>query len=635
MLGLAMAIDARTKRVAVVALLLMLGLALAWHWSRDPTPAPVPGPADARVRADGPARARGLHRPPPRRLGSIEAPSASVHEDDHADAGALAGVVQSWLDASPVADAELTFIGRGSIHSVVTGADGRFLFVAPQPGSYTLASVLADGWSPYAPELGQAPLRYMARPDRRVEGAVIELWPAAEIIGRVEDEVGAAVAGAEIRWLGIGTGETALAADDDGYTSDARGEFRLTARHDAWLEARHDVHGVGRARVDERAVALGSLVLRLAVADAAATEEIAGRVLDPAGEPVEGARVLGEPEGDEPSAETVTDDDGRFVLQDLVPGPHRVEARYPGFAPVWASGVPTGADALVLQLAPGGAIAGTITAEGGSAVPGSTVVALRHTGRLTRVPQAQATVFDADGEYRLDGLPPAVYDVVGGAAGHALVRARDVEVGAAEVELSLVLPAGGRISGRVVDETTGEAVELARVEVDRSLAAGPSVAPLRSSALTDDTGAFEIRGVEAGRCSIHAYALGYGPRAISGLQVEAGADAGPVEVSLRPAEDADAGGQAFDIVGIGVKVRVDGEALRVDGVIEGGGGERAGLLVGDLLLAVDGVPIAELLDFGEAVQALRGREGTEAVLLVERGEAEPFEATAVRSRIRG
>lgn len=630
MLGLAMELDGRLKRTPAVAVLLLA--ALAWLWLRDRTPDVEPTDAPS-SRAEAPARARGPLRPPPRRPGLIDAPSASVHDDAEAHAGALAGVVQSRLDASPVAEAEITLIGGGTIHSVVTDADGRFRFVAPRPGPYTLASVLADGWLPYAPELGQAPLRYVARPDRRVEGAVIELWPATSITGRVQDEAGAAVPGAEIRWLGIGTGDTALAADDDLYTSDTRGEFTFPARHDAWLEAHHSDHGVGRARVDERALALGTLILRLDRTATAATEEIAGRVIGPDGEPVEGAKVLGEPDGDGPSAEAVTDDEGRFVLQDLVLGPHRVEARYPGLAPVWTTGVPAGADALLLQLAPGGAIAGTITAEGGTAVPGATVVALRHTGPLMRVPQAQATVFDADGEYRLEGLPPGIYDVVGGAAGHALVRARDVEVGAAEVELSLSLPAGGRITGRVVDETTGEPVALARVEVERSLAAGPSVAPLRASALSDDAGAFEIVGVEPGRTSIHAYALGYAPRSLSGVEVEAGADAGPVEVSLRPADDA--AGQSFDIVGIGVMVRVDGEALRVAGLVPGGGAERAGVAMGDLLLAVDGVPLSELLDFGEAVQALRGREGTEVVLLVERGEAEPFEVTAIRSRVQG
>lgn len=625
-----MALDRRTWSLAAGVLLLLVA-ALAWYRSRDA--APDRARAKARARAEDPMRSRGSLRPPPRRPGSIDAPAATVHDDGDADAGALAGVVQSALDASPVAGAELTFLGGGSIHSVVTDADGRFSFVAPHPGPYALASVLADGWLPYAPELGQAPLRYVARPSRRVEGATIELWPATAITGRVEDEAGAAVAGAEIRWLGLGTGETALAADDDGYTSDARGEFTFTARREAWLEAWHATSGVGRARVDERALAVGSLVLRLSAATAAAREEIAGRVIDPAGAPVEGARVLGEPMGEEPSAEAVTDDEGRFVLQDLVPGPHRVEARASGLAPVWATGVPTGSATLVLQLASGGAIVGTITAADGRAVPGATVVALRHTGPLVRVSQAEATVFDAEGEYRLEGLPPGVYDVVGGAAGHALVRARDVEVGATEVELALSLPAGGRITGRVVDEATGDAVALARVEVERALAAGASVAPLRSSALSDETGAFEILGVEAGRCSVHAYALGYAPRAISGVQVEAGADAGPVEVALRPAEDAV--GESFDIVGIGVRVRVEGDALRVDGLVEGGGAERAGLAVGDLLLAIDGVPVAELLDFGEAVQSLRGREGTEVRLLVERGELEPFEAVAIRSRVRG
>lgn len=44
-------------------------------------------------------------------------------------------------------------------------------------------------------------------------------------------------------------------------------------------------------------------------------------------------------------------------------------------------------------------------------------------------------------------FPPGTYDVVGGAAGHALVRVPDVELGANEVEVSLVLPGGGKDLG--------------------------------------------------------------------------------------------------------------------------------------------------------------------------------------------
>lgn len=631
MLAPAMASDRPTRWLVAAALLVFLG-ALVWLGRRGGEPPDAPAVDDAPVSSSA-LRARAARRPPPRRPGLIDAPGGAVVDDAQAQAGALAGSVRSWLDASPVADAELTFLGAGSIHSVVTDADGRFVFVAPLPGPYTLASVLADGHLPYAPELGQAPLRYVARPDKRVEGAVIELVPITSLVGLVEDSRGVAVPGAEVRWLGIGTGETALAADDEVYTSDAHGEIRFTARHGAWLEARHDDHGVGRAEVDERALAVGRLVLQLSPEAPSATAEIAGRVLDPAGEPVEGARVLAMPRDDEPSAEAVTDDDGRFTLQDLVPGRYRVEARAAPLAPVWATGVPTGSDALVLQLAPGAVITGTITAEGGVVVAGATVVALRHTGPLTRVPQAQATVFDAEGEYRLEGLPPGVYDVVGGAADHALTRVRDVELGAGEVVLALVLPAGGRISGRVIDEVSGQAVALARVEVERSLAAGASIAPLRSSALTDDAGAFEIHGVEPGRTSVYGYALGYAPRALSGLEVEAGADAGPLELALRPAEDA--AGEVYDIVGIGVMVQVEDEVLRVGAVVEDGGAAKAGVLAGDALVAIDGVPVAALLDFRDAVQALRGREGTEVRLQVVRGEAAPFEVIAVRARVRG
>ncbi len=615
-------------------LLLLVGAALAWHSLRGVERDEAPSAAHASTPASSPARwPRHARRPPPRRPGLIDAPAGEVYEDAEAHAGALVGTVRSWLDATPVEGAELTFLGAGSIHSVITDADGRFTLFAPQPGPYTLASVLADGYLPYAPELGLAPLHYLARPGRRVEGAVIELVPATELVAQVRSASDVAVAGAEVRWLGLGTGESALAADDAVYTSDAHGEIRFTARHDAWLEARHEEHGVGRARVDERALALGRVVVRLSPEHTPATATIAGLVLDPAGEPVAGARVLATSSDEEPSAEAVSDDEGRFTLEDLVPGRHRVEARAPPLAPVWASGVPTGSDAVRLQLGPGGTIRGTIKTQRGAVVPGATVVALRHTGPLTRASQAHTTVFDADGEFRLEGLPPGVYDVVGGAADHALTRVRDVELGAGEVVLALVLPDGGWISGRVVDETTGEAVALARVEVERSLAAGASIAPLRSSALTDERGAFEIHGVEPGRGSVYAYALGYAPRALAGLEIEAGADAGPVEVTLRPAEDAV--GEVFDIVGIGVMVQVEGEALRVGAVIEAGGAARAGVIVDDLLVEIDGVPVAALLDFGDAVQALRGREGTEVRLRVVRGEAEPFELIAVRARVRG
>lgn len=545
----------------------------------------------------------------------------------------MAGRVTSWLDSSPVVSAEVTFAGAGSFFTALTDEGGDFELTVPRPGELVLASVLAEGYLPYAPEWGRGRLRYTARAGQRVEGAGIQLVPRRELDGMVLTGADVPVAGAEVRWLGVGTGETALADDDERATSDDRGTFRIGARLDAWLEAWHPELGAGRVRADARALATGHIVVRLDPTAAVALAEIAGRVLDPQGEGVAGARVLARPHRDGPDAEATTDEDGGFVLRDLVTGSYRVEARSGEHAPVWAGRVSTGSDRVVLQLADGGGIEGTLVTHDGEPIPASTALALRHTGSLTRVLQAEVTVFDAEGGFRLTGLPPGVYDVVGAASGHAPARVNGIEVGSAVVEIELVMRVGGRISGRVTDAATGAPVSRARVEIEGALAAGPSVAPLRTSTVSDDDGVFVLRGVEPGRRSIHAHAIGFAPRTISGLEVTSEGELADVELALSPAEDAR--GEAFDIVGIGVEVRVEGEALEILGVLEGGGASRAGLAEGDRVLAIDGIETGELLTFGEAVQALRGREGTEVTLLVARGEGAPFEVVATRHRIRG
>lgn len=60
---------------------------------------------------------------------------------------------------------------------------------------------------------------------------------------------------------------------------------------------------------------------------------------------------------------------------------------------------------------------------------------------------------------------------------------------------------------------------------------------------------------------------------------------------------------------------------------------RAGVKPGDIILEVDGFPVAEL-PFAEASQRLRGKEGTTARLKLERlGESEPLNISVTRARI--
>ena len=626
--------DSTPRWIGLALIALVAVAALGWWLSQRPSRAPAPDDTSTETeRTAKPSSTRATRPPPPRRLGPIDAPRASAHPSRELVAGALVGQVRSWLDDAPVPDAELTFQGESAVVTTLTNEDGAFTLEVERPGPYTLLSVLADGFRPYAPMLGQAPLRYVSREGQRVEGATIVLMPEVGVDGEVQDAEGNPAPGATLRWLGIGTGETALAPDDREYRSDSAGRFHIAAQMGGWLEATHETLGVGRAQIDERVLVSGTVVIRLNPEDNGAQERITGQVRDPEGKPAEGARVLAQASDGGPGAEAVTEADGTFELFDLPPGKYRVEARLAPYAPVWASNIPSESHGLMLQLASGGTITGTLRTEDGEVVPGATVAALRHVGPLLRTPQGQTTIFDADGEFRVDGLPPGTYDVAGGAADHSMAWARGVELGSGTVELSLVLPAGGEIHGFVRDASGSAPIASARVEVERGLASGPSVAPLRSSAVTDDRGAFTIRGVEPGRHSVHVSALGYAPRSLSGLEVEAGGTVGPIDIDLSTTDAA--GGQAFDIVGIGVMVRVDGEALVIAGLVEPGGAATAGLREGDRIVRIDGVAVTELLGFGEAVQALRGREGTEVMLKIEREGTEPFEVGVIRSRIRG
>ena len=81
-------------------------------------------------------------------------------------------------------------------------------------------------------------------------------------------------------------------------------------------------------------------------------------------------------------------------------------------------------------------------------------------------------------------------------------------------------------------------------------------------------------------------------------------------------------------VGIGISVTqtIDPatgmlEEVKVEDVINGSGAEDAGILAGDLIIAVDGRPLSEF-DSNTLVNAIRGTEGTTVVITVLRAETE-------------
>ncbi|MCA9675585.1 MAG: PDZ domain-containing protein, partial [Myxococcales bacterium] len=68
----------------------------------------------------------------------------------------------------------------------------------------------------------------------------------------------------------------------------------------------------------------------------------------------------------------------------------------------------------------------------------------------------------------------------------------------------------------------------------------------------------------------------------------------------------------------GARLAADGDALRVLGVIAGGGAAEAGLVEGDRIVTVDGTAVTAL-GLDGAIQQIRGPVGTQVVLGIEPG----------------
>lgn len=88
--------------------------------------------------------------------------------------------------------------------------------------------------------------------------------------------------------------------------------------------------------------------------------------------------------------------------------------------------------------------------------------------------------------------------------------------------------------------------------------------------------------------------------------------------------------------GIGVQLGFKDDQLVVIAPLEGGPAEKMGILAGDLILTVDGEPVANL-NLGEVVRKIRGEQGTSVTLTLgrrnENNEIAVFELTIERAEI--
>ena len=609
------------------------GLAV-WFWvGRTEPPEPDASadtdavePAGAPVLADNPAAPLTLL-------------PAEVDQDRSVEHGALRGRVISWADGRGIVGAEVTFAHDGATHMLQSDGDGGFELVAPEPGRYELAVVSAEGYLPFAPEWGHSPVVFHTRPGQRITGIRVHLTPALAYRGRVENPAGEPVAGATVRVVGDQGAGMALAPALEPVASGARGEFAIAAPDYALLEASHPEWTPGRAPIDFAAQVSRTITIRLgAAADLAGDLSISGRVLAADGNPIDGALVEARYAAPNPAApeaqlrttgRAATGEDGTFVVAGLDAGIYALGARARGHAPAYRPVVRAGAEGIELRLGVGLSIRGAVTdADTGAAVPTFSVLLSPARGR-----QRLESVLDAAGEYLVGGLGPGPVRVRVAAYGYATSTAKNIILSANDdpAVVDFELSAGGRVHGVVIDEVTREPLPGARVSCETGVGAREVALPIAASALTDARGEFDLRGVAGGLRSLVVAAAAHHGRIISGLEVEEDGDIGPVTVELAPVAEGDQ--PRLELTGIGAVLSPHEGGYVIGETLEGGGAAGAGLVSGDLILAIDGTPVGEL-EFVDAIEMIRGVEGTTLTLTVRRSSGQEIEVEATRRRVR-
>lgn len=533
-----------------------------------------------------------------------------------APGGVVSGRVINWSTGDGVGGAELTFMTPEGLTTVRSQDDGAFELAPPKPGPFALATIVASGFLPYAPELEHSPVRFSFNANQAVRGLTLFLFPALDYVGTVIDETGAPVAGARVAMAASPAGEQTLESITSTWTTDRSGAFTFHAPDFSVFEASLGAKR-GWAMLDGNVATTRRMTITLG--DAPPRDaSIRGKVVDSSGEPLPNVLVSavpsGGPAGQSPprsNALATSADDGTFALEGLDRETYLLTAELDEFAPARRE-VKGGTHRLVLTLETGAVIGGIVRDPDDQPVPAFTLLVTRRRGVIREVVTTRS-VIDPSGRFRVH-VVKGDYELLVSGTGWAPSPPVPASSGMTDVRIDL--GAGATLKGTVVDADSGAPLAYARVNREGATG-GASARPANAGTVTRTDGSFELTGIPAGPLTISVGAGDYHPRLEGGLVAVDGGTVGPIKIPLTKLAPGEA--PKIEFVGIGVKLSAGEDSLRVDMVVPEGGAAAAGIVAGDHIVAVDGAPVTELGMDG-AVARIRGVAHTNVTLSIRRGD---------------
>jgi protocatechuate 3,4-dioxygenase beta subunit len=564
--------------------------------------------------------------------------------------GRIAGVVKT-ASGKPVADANVSAQttggaarGQRSWGGDETRADGTFLLKGLVAGDYTL-DVNATGQR--QPE---DPPKVTVPPGGGEATIEITLPESGTIVGTVADTDGKPVRNARVRvandgWnWGGGEGRT---GDDGAFTIEGvrPGERRVVATRGWWNEMRKPGSSDDDVQGERVTVAAGKTASVKLVVEAR-NGVITGSVTDEKGEPVGDAWVIASRESEAAGSladsaarntrwswgrddrPVITGVDGRFKVTELTPGTYAVRAFRRGGGEAVGEHVKVGGS-VKLVIRSTGLISGTVKTADNGPLPDEIHITVvdEKTGFSRR-----EKFFRTGGVFTMRDLPAGSFLLTADASAGRVQAPVELASGESKIGLVLTLERKVTVKGRMVELGTTTPVSglQARVQPVKG-GRGPMIVFGSGGSdkehISDEDGRFTIENAPTGKAWVTAWPMDWesSPWAWSRVYVDVAqadvVDVGDIEIIKRRKKPNDPEGDfGFTTVEQPPDIDPPLSTIKVAHVRPGGPAARTGLVVGDVIVSIDGHDVRGV-KASRAFVLMGVVEGTQVTFGLERGES--------------